>query len=112
MLHMGCARNHYKVCKPHTAWALQYPSGTFICLSSARLVLYAYLSPFAVVNCGAPPSLTSPLNGDVEFMDTIFLSTATYSCDTGYRLMGPIVRECQANGMWSGGTSPPFCQSE
>ena len=60
-----------------------------------------------VVDCGA---LTNPANGQVSLPDgTTFGETATYSCDTGYNLVGDSTRMCQATGMWSG--SAPTCQS-
>ena len=39
----------------------------------------------------------------------MFGQTATYSCDTGYILVGDSNRTCQATGVWSG--SEPICQS-
>ncbi len=35
---------------------------------------------------------------------------ATYSCDTGYNLVGNTMRTCQANETWTG--SDPTCESE
>ena len=36
-------------------------------------------------------------------------STAEYSCDDKYRLVGQRVRMCQASGQWTG--EPPVCES-
>ena len=59
-----------------------------------------------VVNCGA---LTNPTNGQVSHTGgTTYGQTATYSCNTGYNLVGNSTRTCQATGMWSG--SEPTCQ--
>ena len=59
-----------------------------------------------VVNCGA---LTNPTNGQVSHTGgTTYGQTATYSCNTGYNLVGNSTRTCQATGMWSG--SVPTCQ--
>lgn len=58
-----------------------------------------------VIDCG---SLTPPRFGSVELTGTIFGSTATYSCQQGYTLIGDATRNCQANGQWSG--FPPFCR--
>ena len=63
--------------------------------------------PFSTaVNCG---NLTNPANGQVSTTGTTFGQTVTYSCNTGYNLMGDSTRTCQADGMWSG--SAPTCQS-
>ena len=53
--------------------------------------------------------LTDPANGQVNHNDgTTFGHTATYSCNTGYNLVGDSIRTCQATGNWSG--SAPTCQ--
>ena len=58
------------------------------------------------VDCG---SLTDPANGQVDHTaGTTFQQTATYSCNTGYNLVGNRARTCQAAGNWSG--SAPTCQ--
>ena len=59
-----------------------------------------------VVDCG---NLTNPANGQVSHTaGTTFEQTATYSCDTGFNLMGDTTRTCQATGVWSG--NAPTCQ--
>ena len=61
-----------------------------------------------VVSCDA---LTDPANGQVSHSNiTTFGQTATYSCDTGYNLVGSSTRTCQADGMWS--ENAPTCNSE
>ena len=58
------------------------------------------------MNCS---TLSNPANGQVSHTaGTSFGQTATYSCDTGYNLVGDSTRICQANGRWSG--SKPICQ--
>ena len=59
----------------------------------------------AVVDCG---SLEDPDNGQVEFSNTTFESTANYTCDLGYSLNEDSSRTCEANGNWSG--DPPSCE--
>ena len=59
-----------------------------------------------VVDCGA---LSDPANGQVTTTETTFGQNATYSCNTGYNLMGDSTRTCQATENWSGST--PTCQS-
>ena len=59
-----------------------------------------------VVDCG---TLNITTNGHViDTAGTTFRQTATYSCNTGYNLVGDSIRTCQADGMWSG--SEPTCQ--
>ena len=58
-----------------------------------------------VISCGA---LANPVNGQVGHTGTTFGQTATYSCNTGYNLVGGSTRTCQATGVWSGST--PTCQ--
>ncbi len=60
---------------------------------------------YIAVDCG-------PLNNTSnEMVDTssgtTFINNATYSCDTGYILVGNVTRTCQANAMWSG--TAPIC---
>ena len=58
------------------------------------------------MDCG---NLTAPANGQVDLTSgTTFGQTATYSCNTGYNLVGDSTRTCQATGEWSG--SVPTCQ--
>ena len=58
------------------------------------------------VDCG---TLTEPDNGQVNHTaGTTVGQNATYSCDTGYNLVGNSTRTCQAIGNWSG--SAPTCQ--
>ena len=58
-----------------------------------------------VVSCGA---LANPANGQVGHTGATFGQIATYSCNTGYNLVGGSTHTCLATGMWSG--SPPTCQ--
>ena len=58
------------------------------------------------MDCG---NLTYLANGQVALTaGTTFKQTATYSCNTGYNLVGDSTRTCQATGNWSG--SAPTCQ--
>ena len=59
------------------------------------------------MHCAA---LTNPTHGSVSNTEAATPGeTATYSCNTGYNLVGGNTRTCQATGMWSG--SAPTCQS-
>ena len=62
---------------------------------------------YTVVDCGA---LTDPNNGQVSATTTTYTSTANYTCNTGYNLVGVDQRICTAAGTWSDGE--PTCQSE
>ena len=57
------------------------------------------------VDCGA---LHNPANGQVVTTGTTFGQTATYSCNTGFNLVGNSTRMCQADGMWTAST--PTCE--
>ena len=49
------------------------------------------------------------MNGTVTF-STEFNSEATYTCDTGFDLLGNNTRTCQADRRWSG--EEPLCECE
>eukprot|EP00795_Rhopilema_esculentum_P000716 gene716-10430_t len=55
------------------------------------------------------PSLSSPANGAVSTPDRHYDGTATYSCNSGYKLTKATRRTCDANGQWSG--EEPSCQA-
>ena len=59
------------------------------------------------VDCGQLPA---PENGLIDGNLTTFNNTASYSCDTGYELVGDQTRTCLASGNWSG--SQPSCDGE
>ena len=64
------------------------------------------LLSLTAVDCG---SLTDTANGSVNHAaGTTFGENATYSCNTGYNLVGDSTRTCQAEGNWSG--SEPTCE--
>ena len=68
---------------------------------------YCPLPLFTIVAvCGFLPD---PENGSVTISGPTLGSVATYSCDTGYDLIGDMERVCQDNGTWSG--NQPVCQS-
>ena len=56
------------------------------------------------------PALQIPDNGKVDQTENSFGSTATYSCDSQYQLVGDVTRTCQSEGTWSG--SEPSCVGE
>ncbi|XP_062818489.1 CUB and sushi domain-containing protein 2 isoform X3 [Anolis carolinensis] len=52
-----------------------------------------------IISCG---DLPVPPNGNRIGTLTTYGATAIFSCNTGYTLVGSRVRECMANGLWSG----------
>ena len=87
----------------------------FVTVSATIMLLatcvesYTWLLCFiTVVDCGV---LAPPPNGQVNTSSgTTYNQVATYSCDTGYNLVGSSTRTCQADTMWS--SSTPVCECE
>lgn len=53
--------------------------------------------------------IRAPINGKVSKGFGEYKDLVTYSCNSNeYRLNGPVERECQANGQWSG--REPTCE--
>ena len=46
--------------------------------------------------------LYSPVNGEVTWTGLTSGSTATYTCDSDYQLIGDQIRTCLNTGVWSG----------
>ena len=86
-----------------------YLNSVYWCLIGSWYVKFAWcLLPFSlVINCG---NLQNPLFGKVVLTGTTFGSSATYSCQRGYILVGWSTRTCQDNGQWSG--VAPVCRSK
>jgi len=94
-------------------------SATFVCapgfqLSGAPSLTVAcqangtYASPTGTCerrNCG---TLSGPANGTLSAGDTLFGTTRTFSCNTGYTRVGAETATCQEDGTWS--ASAPTCQ--
>ena len=58
-------------------------------------------------NTTACSDLAAPLYGSVTVDGTTTGSTASYSCDDGYELVGDVMRVCMSDSEWSG--TPPVC---
>ena len=89
-------------------WNLSKILATENCMTSSICInLHDNLLPLILtVDCG---NLTAPANGSVTHTaGTTFGQKATYSCNTGYNLVGDSTHTCQASGNWSG--SAPTCQ--
>lgn len=71
----------------------------YITLSILPIPSYRALDSLSVISCG---DLPTPPNGNKIGTLTSYGATAIFSCNTGYTLVGSRVRECMANGLWSG----------
>ena len=58
-----------------------------------------------VFDCGMA-NLTAPVNGQLTVDSTLLDSMASYTCDSGYTLVGVAMRTCTVNG-WNG--TNPVC---
>jgi hypothetical protein len=72
---------------------------------------YDAVNSCAPVDCGKP---ASPSNGSVKTSNgTTYGKQASYSCSSGYSLVGNNTATCQAGGTWSGSTPSctrdPYC---
>ena len=86
--------------------SLDFSQHSVTMVSSRCVNLHVIFIILIVVDCC---SLTDPAQGVVTHTSgTTFGQTATYSCNTGYNLVGDSTRTCQATGNWSG--SVPTCQ--
>ncbi len=63
--------------------------------------------PAALPDTVMCPTLSDPSNGAILMTNTTVGSVVSYTCSRGYRLDGPMTRECQSGGNWTG--SDPVC---
>ena len=70
-------------------------------------IIIMYLILDIAVDCG---NLVSPVNGAIYLSGLTYLSKATYTCNTGYQLRGPVERTCDTDGLWS--QYSPSCNRE
>ena len=54
--------------------------------------------------------LKTPFHGNISDHNITVGSTATFSCDVGYDLIGDSNVTCQSNSLWSAST--PTCESK
>ena len=97
-----------RTCQATGMWSGSAPTcqSMFLFSSVNYQAISTYVSLLPIVaDCGA---LSNPVNGQVTTSGTTFGQTATYSCNTGYNLVGESTRTCQATGNWSG--SAPMCE--
>ena len=74
----------------------------YITVMSVSLQLIILIA--ANVTALACTDLMNLVNGGI----TYDMAVATYTCNTGYTLIGGSTRTCESNGVWSG--SPPKCE--
>ncbi len=99
MLDSGMTRT----CGANGMWSGSEPT----CPRKFKCVMHSCFDmiPYTLaVDCGP---LTNPTNGMVDASTTTFMSTATYTCVSGYVLDSGMTRTCGATGEWSG--SEPTC---
>lgn len=79
-------------------------------LMSCAVSLHSALVLLNLATVFMCPQLQNPGNGSVTLsMDTLEMSTATYSCNFGFvQIAGNTSRTCQVDGSWSG--EAPTCQ--
>jgi len=76
----------------------------YMCTYNHINSLFYYLILPTVAECDP---LKPPDKGDVELSGLTIGSHATYSCESGYELVGTEFRTCLNNGLWSG--EEPTC---
>ncbi|XP_073089715.1 CUB and sushi domain-containing protein 2 isoform X4 [Manis javanica] len=69
------------------------------CQASGKWSLGNSMPTCQIISCGELPI---PPNGHRIGTLSIYAATAIFSCNSGYTLVGSRVRECMANGLWSG----------
>ena len=72
---------------------------------STNEIIYNHAQFQTVVPCTV---LKNPANGTLILTGTSYGNTATYTCDTGFVLVGSEMLICEDDGMWS--DLPPACQ--
>lgn len=85
------------------------PSYFFLFLFHLTFLVYIFPSP--VMSCGMP---IPPINGSIVGQDFSLGARATYQCNPGFRLSGPITTSviCQEFGRWSPIEAQPRCIRE
>ncbi len=93
-----------RTCQANGTWSLTAPTCDRECFKQNVHDSYNLFS-LLVVDCG---SLNNSTNGLVSTSSgTTFMMTATYTCNTGYNIVGSESRTCGTSGVWSG--EAPAC---
>ncbi|KAB0386866.1 hypothetical protein FD755_001822, partial [Muntiacus reevesi] len=69
------------------------------CQANGKWSLDNSMPTCQIISCGELPV---PPNGHRIGTLSVYGATAIFSCNSGYTLVGSRVRECMANGLWSG----------
>ncbi|MBZ3869507.1 CUB and sushi domain-containing protein 3 [Sciurus carolinensis] len=72
---------------------------TAVCQSDGTWSNHNKTPRCVVISCGELPT---PPNGNKIGTQTSYGSTAIFTCDSGFMLVGSAVRECLSSGLWSG----------
>lgn len=105
-----CLYRYPVVCTLHTKMLIkidlaQYLFSFFLSLS------FVFPTFFLVMSCGMP---VPPVNGSIVGQDFSLGARATYQCNPGFRLAGPVTSSviCQESARWSPIEAPPRCVRE
>ncbi|XP_052791545.1 CUB and sushi domain-containing protein 3-like [Mya arenaria] len=61
----------------------------------------------SVPTCTACESMTTPANGNLQFLTDGTETQANYTCTVGYSISGPALLSCRSDGSWD--LTPPSC---
>ena len=98
-----------RTCQANGAWSLTAPTCDRECFTNVYVhytqLTCLHMNVLLAVDCG---SLNNIANGQVSTSSgTTFMMTATYTCNTGYNIVGSESRTCRASRVWSG--EAPVC---
>ncbi|XP_078621291.1 E-selectin-like [Branchiostoma floridae x Branchiostoma japonicum] len=97
--------NASNLCDPHPCHVnatCRQTGGTFTCTCNVGFTGNGFTC--TVVQC---PALTAPTNGALSSNRRQYQDQVTFTCNTGYNLVGPTSVTCLISGSWS--ASPPTC---
>ena len=98
------------ICGVDGVWPTNIPtcageSYSFVLVMSHLSLQLLFSNILLAVDCG---SLPNPIHGTVDTSSgTVFERIATYRCDNGYNLAGPMTRSCGLGGSWT--SKEPVC---
>lgn len=100
-----------ELCSPFTLYCLVRVVSVLLCCEKEEnkecvLILF-FCSIGGTIEC---PPLPPIANGVITGSQTGVGATVTYSCNTGFQLVGDPTRMCQPDSTWS--SAPPVCLGE